>query len=337
MPGSPEETSSTARLPRSPLPSPASASVAGAARGPWEHPPGRARPVPAASRRPADRVGFFIPVRGQSRSSQRRTGPSPLPPLLPAPARSRSEGGRLLREAPRVPRSLSPPPAAKEGHPAPAAAPQGVPGVQAPTRGGGGEYLRDPRAAPDWDAPEGAARSRTQSPERPPRAGPGAPLRGAGLRGDSALEVVPIRQGCARPSARSFRAVSPGQPAPRRSGWTRPASLGRFQSAGSSLRPGPSTARAGHAGAHPDLLRLGAPSWTRTSISSAARTSVSGRLREVLFPKQQCGGGGQRGCREEGGAPHPPRCLFRGRLGWPELTCRVQSLISQKSVDFSRS
>lgn len=145
--------------------------------------------------------------------------------------RGRSEGGRLRREAPRVPRpppgTRCPRPRRPRGTQAPAAGSAGRargPGSQrgylgvARARARLGRLVRSPgssRLGPaggggGGGAP-GGARSRTQSPEWPPRAGPRAPALGPGLSGDAALEV-PIWQGCARPRARGFWAVSPGQP-----------------------------------------------------------------------------------------------------------------------------
>lgn len=237
--------SSTASLLQSPLPTqslcPAAAS---AARGSLEHlpgaSPGRARSVPAASWCPADQVGFLY------------SGPRTKPLLAKknrflfssssSPGSFPHSGGGCAGAAAQIPGRAAP----RRGHPCPAPAsshplspplvasgaprhqrlaPQGVPGVRAPSgvpRSRPGTHAAgEASAAPGRQlragtrrrgpGPPGGAPSQTQSPEWPPAAGPRAPALGAGLSGDSALEV-PIWQGCARPRARDLWAVSPGQP-----------------------------------------------------------------------------------------------------------------------------
>lgn len=228
-----------------------------------EHPPGhlpggRARSVPAASQRSADRVGLlYSGTEDKAASPRKRTGPFSLPPLLAALFPT-AAGVALV--PPRQVHGRADPP---RGHPCPAPPPRTrrprpprPRGTQAPAAGsarrargprckrrylgvagsarGWGRWC-GPRAAPGGDTPEGAG---TQSPERPPRARPRAPAPGARLSGDSALEVR-IGQGCARPRARDFWLSHLVSPAVGRSGWTRPASLVRFQSAGRSRRPCP--------------------------------------------------------------------------------------------------
>lgn len=258
VPGSPEELSSTASLLKSPLPTqslcpprPVRRGVLGAS--PRHLPGGRARsylrhPHPGA---PRTRSRFFIPGPRTKRLLPEKNGslsssssPGSFPDCGGGCARAAAAGPRAGSSAARPPESRAasslccPRPGGRGAPRHPRLAPQGVLGVRAPS-GGAGESPGTHAAGGAGGVPGRGARVPGLSlPSGRLGRDPGRPRWEQGSVGTR-------RRGC--PSGRAVPAPGPGTsgcltwsaPRVRQSGWTRPASLVRLQSAGGSPRPCP--------------------------------------------------------------------------------------------------